>query len=156
MRCTLFVKTPAINSGRVNLFKKMVRISGINLPDQRIIGYALTVVYGIGPKNAQGILVKAQVPAGKRVKDLTEEEVKTIQHIIDTGYMVEGDLRRNISDTINRLRVIGTYRGRRHAAGLPSRGQRTRSNARTRRGKRKTVGAMKKDDRAKVETPVKQ
>ena len=100
--------------------------------------------------------MKAQVPAGKRVKDLTEEEVKTIQHIIDTGYMVEGDLRRNISDTINRLRVIGTYRGRRHAAGLPSRGQRTRSNARTRRGKRKTVGAMKKDDRAKVETPVKQ
>lgn len=133
----------------------MVRISGISLPDQRIIGYALTIVYGIGPKNALRVLNEAHISEQKRVKDLTEEEVKAIQRIIDSSYIVEGDLRRNIADTINRLRVIGTYRGRRHAAGLPSRGQRTRSNARTRRGKRKTVGAMKKDDRAKVETVAK-
>lgn len=133
----------------------MVRISGISLPDQRIIGYALTIVYGIGPKNALHVLKEAHISEQKRVKDLTEEEVKAIQRIIDSSYIVEGDLRRNIADTINRLRVIGTYRGRRHAAGLPSRGQRTRSNARTRRGKRKTVGAMKKDDRAKVETVAK-
>src|SRR3989344_9568758 len=118
----------------------MIRISGVDLPESKIIQYALTLLYGIGEKNSGVILEKAGVNPVKRVKDLTEVELGKIQQIIDKDFIVEGDLRRSITDNIKRLKVIGSYRGIRHTRGLPSRGQRTRSNARTRRGKRKTVG----------------
>lgn len=130
----------------------MVRISGTDLPDQGVVQYALTKLYGIGKNNALVVLEKANITPFKRVKELTEQEVSKIQQIIDKDFVVEGDLRRSIGEHIKRLRVIGSYRGNRHAKGLPVRGQRTKSNARTRRGKRKTVGALKKDDRAKVDT----
>jgi small subunit ribosomal protein S13 len=130
----------------------MVRISGIDMPDREIVQFALTKLYGIGRNNALSILGKASISAIKRVKDLTETEVSHLQKIIDADYVVEGDLRRSIAEHIKRLKVIGSYRGSRHAKGLPARGQRTKSNARTKRGKRKTVGALKKDERAKVET----
>lgn len=130
----------------------MVRISGTDLPDSGIIQFALTKLYGVGRNNALVALSKASILPTKRVKELTEQEVAKLQQIIDQDFVVEGDLRRQIGEHIKRLRVVGTYRGLRHARGLPVRGQRTKSNARTKRGKRKTVGAMKKDDRAKVET----
>ena len=133
----------------------MVRISGIDLQDQHIVHFALTKLYGLGRRNTLVILEQAGITATKRVKDLTEPEISRIQKIIDKNYVIEGDLRRKISEHIKRLKVIGSYRGLRHGKGLPVRGQRTRSNARTRRGKRKTVGAMKKDDRAKMDTPEK-
>ncbi len=131
----------------------MIRISGFELPDKGIIQFALTRLYGIGRNNALVLLEKAQVNPLARVKDLTEQEVSKLQQIIDQDFIVEGDLRRQIGDQIKRLRVIGTYRGLRHGHGLPVRGQRTKSNARTRRGKRKTVGALKKDDQAKAAAP---
>lgn len=129
----------------------MVRISGVDLSDKLLVPQALTALYGIGRRNAYAVLEKAKVEVTKRVHQLNEEEVKNIQKVIDADYVVEGDLQRQVGDNIKRLRVIGTYRGKRHMAGLPVRGQRTRVNARTRRGKRKTVGAMKKEDRTKIE-----
>jgi len=132
----------------------MVRISGVDLADKNIVQYALTVLYGVGSRNARSILDKAHVDYAKRVKDLSEQEVMRIQQVIDKDTIVEGDLRRIVNENIKRLKVIGAYRGVRHTKGLPVRGQRTRSNARTRRGKRKTVGALKKEDRAKIQTPL--
>lgn len=134
----------------------MVRISGIELKDQHIVQYALTGLYGIGVNNSRRILTDAKIDITKRVKDLTEDEVKRIQKVLEKGYTVEGDLRRAIHDNIQRLKTIGSYRGSRHTHGLPSRGQRTRSNARTKRGSRKTVGAMKKEDRVKMDQPATQ
>ena len=131
----------------------MVRISGVDLPDNGIIEFALAKLYGIGPSNTLVLLQKASVDRLKRVKQLTEQEVAKIQQIIDKDFIVEGDLRRAVGETIKRLKVINSYRGSRHTHGLPARGQRTKSNARTRRGKRKTVGALKKDDAAKAAAP---
>lgn len=128
----------------------MVRISGVDLPDNGIIEYALAKLYGIGPKNVIGLLEQAKINRIKRVRELSEQEVAKIQQIIDKDFIVEGDLRRSLGEIIKRLKVINSYRGLRHTRGLPVRGQRTKSNARTRRGKRKTVGALKKDDAAKV------
>lgn len=128
----------------------MVRIVGVDIPNEKRVDIALTYLYGIGRSNVVPVLQKAQIDPSRRVKTLTDEEASSIAKIIEKEYMVEGDLRRNISDTIKRLRDIGTYRGMRHAKKLPARGQRTRSNARTKRGKRVTIGAMKKDDRVKV------
>ncbi len=129
----------------------MQRISGIILPDAKRIDYALTLVYGIGWSKSNMILEQSKVPTETRVKDITEDQMKRIMAVIDT-FRVEGELREEISDNIKRQREIGSYRGLRHRQGLPVRGQRTRSNARTKRGKRKTVGALTKEAWAKAET----
>ncbi len=131
----------------------MVRIAGIDLPAEKRVDIGLTYLYGVGRSNVVGILKTARIDAHRRIKELTDEEVNKLAKIIEKEHMVEGDLRRNVSENIKRLREIGTYRGTRHTKGLPARGQRTRSNARTKRGKRKTIGAMKKDDRVKMDTP---
>lgn len=130
----------------------MARIAGIDLPAGKRLDIALTLIYGVGRSNVVDILSKVGLDVSKRVKELTEEEVGRIQKIVDKEYKVEGDLRSEITENIKRLKEIGSYRGIRHARGLPSRGQRTRSNARTKRGKRQTVGALRKDVRAKMET----
>jgi len=130
----------------------MVRIAGVDLPNSKRIDIALTYIYGIGRVNVAPILKDAQIDPIKRVNTLTDEEASRIAKIIEKNYIVEGDLRKSVSDNIKRLRDIGSYRGMRHARNLPARGQRTRSNARTKRGKRLTIGAMKKDDRIKLET----
>lgn len=129
----------------------MARISGVDLPDKKRVDIALTYLYGIGRNNVVTLLKKTKIFSDKRVKDLTEEEVGAIQKAIDKDFKVEGDLRAEIAENIKRLKEIGCYRGLRHAKNLPVRGQRTRSNARTKRGKRQTVGALKKDVRAKLE-----
>lgn len=131
----------------------MVRIAGIDLPNEKRLDIALTYLYGIGRVNVVAILEKAQLERSKRLKTLTDEEVSRLAKIIEKDVMVEGDLRRNVGDSIKRLVEIKSYRGMRHAHRLPGRGQRTRTNARTRRGKRMTVGALKKEDRAKTEAP---
>jgi small subunit ribosomal protein S13 len=130
----------------------MARISGVDLPNEKRIEIALTYIFGIGRTNAKAILKQANIDGGTRVKGLTEEEGNKIAKIIEKSYTVEGDLRQEVFGNIKRLREIGTYRGMRHAHNLPARGQRTRSNARTRRGKRLTIGALKKDDRVKLDT----
>lgn len=124
----------------------MPRISGIDLPENKRSDIALTSIYGIGRKNVYAILEAAKVDPAKRAKDLTEEEVVRLQKVIDTTLKVEGDLRKEILENIKRLKQIGCYRGKRHAANLPVRGQRTRSNARTKRGRRMTIGALKKEE----------
>ena len=131
----------------------MSRIAGVDLPSEKRVDIGLTYLYGVGRKNVVKILATAGIEAARRIKTLTDEEVGKLTKIVEKGQMVEGDLRRFVSDNIKRLREISSYRGTRHTKGLPARGQRTRSNARTKRGKRKTIGAMKKDDRVKMETP---
>jgi len=131
----------------------MARIEGTDLPNQKRIDIALTYLFGIGRNNVKGLIAKSEVDGSKKVKDLTEEEIGKIQKALDKGYKIEGDLRVEISENVKRLKEIGAYRGIRHTRNLPSRGQRTRSNARTKRGKRLTVGALRKDVRAKLETP---
>lgn len=127
----------------------MLRLVGIDLPENKRVEVALTYVYGIGPKIAKTILERAKIDLNLRAKDLTPVDVAKLQKIIEE-FKVEGDLRKEIRENIQRLKRIGAYRGSRHSAGLPTRGQRTRTNARTLRGKRKTIGAMKKEDAAKV------
>ena len=129
----------------------MVRIAGIDLPPGKRLDIALTSIYGVGRNNVRDILSKASVNDSKRVKDLTEEEVGRIQKVLDKDYKIEGDLRTEVTGNIKRLKEIGSFRGIRHVRGLPVRGQRTRSNARTKRGKRQTVGALRKDVRAKLD-----
>lgn len=129
----------------------MVRLLGITLPDEKKIDFALTLIYGIGWKNVYQILKQANIDKNKRVKEINEEELKRLAQIIDSNYKVEGDLREIIGENIKRLKEIGCYRGIRHVKGLPVRGQRTKSNARTKRGKRKTVGALRKEAWAKLE-----
>jgi small subunit ribosomal protein S13 len=128
----------------------MARIAGVDLQNEKRLDIALSYIYGIGRSNVVKILETAQIPAERRVKTLTDDEVNKISRIIEKDYVVEGDLRRQLHDNIKRLIEIRSYRGIRHAKNLPVRGQRTRSNARTKRGKRVTIGAMKKDDRTKV------
>ncbi len=130
----------------------MTRILGVDIPSEKRVDIGLTYLYGIGRSNVTGLLQRAEIDPSRRVKTLTDEEVSRITKALEKGGLVEGDLRRAISDNIKRLREIGTYRGIRHGLKLPVRGQRTRSNARTRRGKRVTIGAMKKDDRVKLDT----
>lgn len=130
--------------------KCMARIVGVDLPDNKRIDIALTYIYGIGRSNVKTLLTKASLNGEKRVKELTEEDIGKIQKVIDEFFIVEGDLRGEISENIKRLREIGSYIGIRHIKNLPVRGQRTRSNARTKRGKRKTVGALRKEVRAKL------
>ncbi|MBI4999518.1 30S ribosomal protein S13 [Candidatus Gottesmanbacteria bacterium] len=127
----------------------MVRIAGIDLADRKRIDFALTKIYGVGWGNVKPILEQARIDASKRTDELTEEETRRLQKIID-GYKIEGDLRRETQENIKRLKETGTYRGIRHARNLPVRGQRTRSNARTKRGKRVTIGAIKKEVATKM------
>lgn len=118
----------------------MPRIVGVDLPKEKHIDIALAYLYGIGRSLANRILKESNVEPSKKAKDLTEEEIARISSIIQKGYKVEGDLRREISGNIKRLMEIGSYRGLRHRKGLPVRGQRTRTNARTRKGPKRTVG----------------
>lgn len=129
----------------------MVRVSGIDLEDGKVARIGLTKIYGIGRKNVEKVLGAANVDGGKRVKDLDDAEVARIQKVIESTLKIEGDLRKEVQGNITRLKQIGAYRGKRHAANLPVRGQRTRTNARTKRGKRVTIGAMKKEILVKQE-----
>ena len=122
----------------------MARISGVDLPREKRVEIGLTYVYGIGRTSANRILTAAGVNPDTRVKDLTDDEVKNIQEVINESQLVEGDLRREIALNIKRLQEIGCYRGIRHRKGLPVRGQKTKTNARTRKGPKKTVANKKK------------
>ena len=121
-----------------------MRVAGVNIPEQKRVDRALAYIYGIGPSNVLDVLKKAEIDPARRLKDLSEEEVVKIQKVLDT-IKTEGDLRAEIVSNITRLREISAYRGVRHARNLPVRGQRTRSNARTKRGKRVTIGAIRKE-----------
>jgi len=129
----------------------MARILGVTLPDDKRIDYSLTLLYGIGWKNVYSLLSQSKIDPKRKVKDLSEEEFKRITEVIEKNFKVEGDLKEIVNDNIKRLKEIGVYRGLRHLKGLPVRGQRTKSNARTKRGKRKTVGALRKEAWAKLE-----
>lgn len=122
----------------------MARIAGVTIPDDKQVQYSLTYVYGIGPKHAADILVATKVEPTARVKDLSESELQRIRDEISEHYTVEGELQRVVTGNIKRLKEIRAYRGLRHLASLPGHGQRTRTNARTRRGKKVTVGGTKK------------
>ena len=122
----------------------MARIAGIDLPREKRIEIGLTYIYGIGRKSALDILKAANVNPDTRVKDLTEAEEAALRDVIDKNYTIEGDLRREVSMNIKRLTEIGCYRGVRHRRGLPVRGQRTKTNARTRKGPKKTIANKKK------------
>ena len=122
----------------------MARISGVDLPREKRVEIGLTYVYGIGRSSANKILEAAKVNPDTRVRDLTDEEVKRISEVIEADYQVEGDLRREIALNIKRLQEIGCYRGIRHRKGLPVRGQKTKTNARTRKGPKRTVANKKK------------
>lgn len=129
----------------------MPRISGIDIAENKITAISLTKIYGLGRNNVKKILESINIDGQKRVKDLTEEEITKIQKAIDL-IKVEGDLREEIQGNIKRLKEIGAYRGYRHAKNLPARGQRTRSNARTKRGKRVTIGTIRKEVAQKMGT----
>jgi small subunit ribosomal protein S13 len=123
----------------------MARIAGVDIPRNKKVGISITYIYGIGRSNGADILRKANVNAEARVRDLTEEEVGRIREVVDREYRVEGDLRREVQLNIKRLMDIGCYRGLRHRRGMPVRGQRTRTNARTRRGRKgQAIGIKKK------------
>lgn len=128
----------------------MARVSGVTIPDAKRIHVALTYVYGIGPLTSRKIVETAKVDPTVRVKDLTDAELGKIQEIINEKYTVEGELQRVVTTNIKRLKDIGTYRGLRHKTNLPVRGQRTRTNARTRRGRKVTVGGTNKKAPAKT------
>lgn len=128
----------------------MARISGVTIPSDKQVETALTYVYGIGLKTSQSILAKTKIDPTVRVKDLTDSEISKIQDVINNDYLVEGDLQRVVTGNIKRLKDINAYRGLRHKNNLPSRGQRTRTNARTRRGKKVTVGGTKTKAPAKT------
>lgn len=122
----------------------MPRIAGVNIPENKQVVIALTYIYGIGKATSLKILKQAKVSADERVSNLSEEQLERIRQLISKNYKVEGDLRLQISQNIKRLKEIGSYRGSRHAKNLPVRGQRTRTNARTKRGKKVTVGSGRK------------
>lgn len=126
----------------------MARIAGVDLPREKRTVVALTYIYGIGPTRSEQILSATGVPGDLRIKDLSDDDVRKLRAFIDQGFRVEGDLRRDVQQSIKRLQEIGCYRGIRHRRNLPVRGQRTRTNARTNRGARKTV-AGKRRSRAK-------
>ena len=122
----------------------MARIAGVDLPREKLVEIGLTYIYGIGRVSANKILEAANVNPDTRVRELTDDEVKRLAEVIDRDYMVEGDLRREIALNIKRLQEIGCYRGIRHRKGLPVRGQKTKTNARTRKGPKRTVANKKK------------
>jgi len=122
----------------------MARIAGVDLPREKRVEIGLTYIYGIGRAKSNEILAKTGINPDTRVRDLTDDEISKLREIIDKEYKVEGDLRREVALNIKRLIEIGCYRGRRHRLGLPVRGQRTKTNARTRKGPKRTVGAQRK------------
>jgi small subunit ribosomal protein S13 len=122
----------------------MARIAGIDLPRDKAVLYALPVLYGIGKHNVHDLVAKAEIDPRTKVRDLTEADIAKLREILDSEYQVEGDLRREVNGNIRRLMEIRSYRGLRHSRGLPTRGQNTRHNARTRKGKPKTVAGKKK------------
>jgi len=122
----------------------VARIAGVNIPTQKRVVVALTYIFGIGSSSSRNILAKAKVNEDARVKDLTDSEVNAIRTVIDKEYTVEGDMRREVTMSIKRLTDLGCYRGLRHRKGLPVRGQRSKTNARTRKGPRRTVAGKKK------------
>lgn len=122
----------------------MARIAGVDLPRDKRIEIGLTQIFGVGRRGSQKILAEAGVSPDTKVRDLTESEISKLREVIERGHQVEGDLRRQITMNIRRLMEIGSYRGLRHRRGLPVRGQRTRTNARTRKGPRRTVGVRRK------------
>lgn len=122
----------------------MARIAGVDLPRDKAVYYGLQSIFGIGPAKAEEIVEKSGLDPRTKIRELSEDDVAKLRNIIDSDYQVEGDLRREIFSNIRRLMEIGCYRGLRHRRGLPTRGQRTRSNARTRKGKAKTVAGKKK------------
>ena len=122
----------------------MARIAGVDIPREKRVDVSLRYLYGIGATTSARVLLKARIDGATRVRDLTEPQVAKIREIIDREFTVEGDLRREVALNIKRLQEIGSYRGLRHRRGLPMRGQRTRTNARTRKGPRKTVAGKKK------------
>lgn len=128
----------------------MPRLAGIDLPADKRTEVALTYIYGIGRRNVTTIIKEANIDPNTRAKDLSQDEVTRLQHIID-HINTEGELKKQIRENIERLKRIGSYRGLRHIVGLPARGQRTRTNARTKRGKRKTIGALSKKEAQKLE-----
>ncbi len=128
----------------------MPRIAGIDIPEHKKILFSLQYLYGVGPKIAQDVLNESKVDADKRARDLTGDELNRIQRVLEK-HNVEGNLRRIINDNVDRLKRVKAYRGLRHQAGLPVRGQRTRSNSRTKRGARRTIGAMTKEAAAKID-----
>lgn len=140
------LQTPNISSGKGNpVLNNAMRIVGVNIPDDKKIAYSLPYIYGIGFSSALKILKRANINPDKRTKDLTPQEIGKIQDIISKNYTIEGDLRREIMLNIKRLKEIQTYRGMRHSRGLPVRGQRTKTNSRTRRGNvRRTMGSGRK------------
>lgn len=130
----------------------MTRIAGIDLPNEKRLDIGLTYIFGIGRKNVKKVIIGTKIDPATRIKALTEDEINRVQKFIENNIKIEGDLRQEIEGNYKRLKEIGTYRGLRHMKRLPVRGQRTRSNARTKRGKRVTIGALKKDDRIKLDT----
>lgn len=128
----------------------MPRIAGIDIPDHKKVAFSLRSIYGVGPKLAKEILNEAKIDSNKRAKELTGEEVNKIQRILEK-HVIAGNLKRMVRDNIDRLKRIRSYRGMRHTMGLPTRGQRTRTNARTKRGSKKTIGALSKEAAAKLE-----
>jgi len=128
----------------------MPRIAGIDIPDQKKILFSLQYVYGVGPKVADHVLRESNVDQHKRARDLNADEVNRIQRVLER-YTTEGNLRRSINENVDRLKRVHAYRGLRHMAGLPVRGQRTRSNGRTKRGAKRTVGSMTKEMAAKID-----
>jgi small subunit ribosomal protein S13 len=124
--------------------KKMARIAGVDLPRDKRVEIGLTYIFGIGRSKSNEILKTTGVNPDTRIKDLTDDEISSLREIIDRSYKVEGDLKREVALNIKRLIEIGSYRGRRHRSGLPVRGQRTRTNARTRKGPSKAIGGRKK------------
>jgi small subunit ribosomal protein S13 len=127
----------------------MARIAGVELPEEKRIDYSLTRLFGIGWSLSEKILKETGISSAKRTKDLTDEEISLLNRAVEK-YKIEGDLRREVRQNIQRLKDIGSYRGQRYARNLPVRGQRTRTNARTKRGKRKTIGAFRKEVLAKA------
>jgi small subunit ribosomal protein S13 len=128
----------------------MARVAGVNIPDGKRVEVALTYIYGIGQTSAKKILEAAKVSPDTRVKDLTEAEISKLREQIDRNFQVEGDLQRVVVQNINRLKEINAYRGLRHKANLPVNGQRTKTNARTKRGKKVTMGSGRKKATAKT------
>lgn len=128
----------------------MARLAGVNIPDNKQVHVALTYIYGIGPKASNNIISDAKVEPTVRVKNLTDAEISRLQDIITNNYVIEGELQRVVTGNIKRLKDINAYRGLRHKANLPVRGQRTRTNARTKRGKKVTVGGTAKKVAAKT------
>jgi small subunit ribosomal protein S13 len=137
----LFVKIQNINNGKVNM---AVRIANINLPPHKRVEIGLTSILGVGRSLSLKVLKDSAVDPNKKIKDLTEEEINKIRTAIEKELTIEGELKREVSSNIKRLKEIGSYRGNRHARNLPMRGQRTKTNARTRKGKKKTISSGRK------------